>query len=69
MNLFLNITLRQLLCVYSYQLPIDTLVSINVVTLPQPRLMPRWETVFVRVDHFGAEPSIQSTQPEPSLCE
>jgi len=34
----------------------NTLVSINVVTLRQARLVPGWMTVFGRVNHLGAEP-------------
>ena len=37
----------------------NTLVSINVVTLPQARLVPGWVTVFGRVNHLGAKPSTQ----------
>jgi len=34
------------------------LVSIEVVTQHQSRLVPRWVTVFGRVNHFGARPGM-----------
>jgi len=37
----------------------NTLVSINVVTLRQARLLPGWVTVFGRVHHLGAKPGSQ----------
>ena len=39
--------------------PLYTLVSINVVTLRQARLVPGWVTAFGRVNHHGAEPGTQ----------
>jgi len=36
------------------------LVSINVVTLRQARLVPGWVIVFGRVNHIGAEPGTQA---------
>ena len=45
----------------------STLVSINVVTLRQARLV-GWVTVFGRVNHLGAEPGTQVySQFEPSV--
>ena len=32
----------------------------NVVTLRKARLVPRWVTVFGRVNHLGAEPGTQA---------
>jgi len=47
-----------------YWLPVwlsgNTLVSINVVTLRQARLVPGWVIVFGRVNHIGAEPGTQA---------
>jgi len=37
----------------------NTLVSINVVTLHQARLVPGWAIVFGQVSHLGAEPGTQ----------
>ena len=37
----------------------NTLVSINVVTLRQARLMPGSVSVFGRVNHLGAVPGTQ----------
>ena len=37
----------------------NTLVSTNVVTLHQTRLVPGWVTVFGRVNHLGVEPGNQ----------
>ena len=37
----------------------NALVSINVVTLRQARLVPGWVTVLGRVDYLGSEPGIQ----------
>jgi len=44
--------------------------SINIVTLCKARLVPRWVTVFGRVNHLGVEPGTQaySAWPEPTLC-
>jgi len=38
----------------------NTFRLINVVTLHQARLVPRWVTVFGRVNHVGAETGTQA---------
>ena len=38
----------------------NTLWLINVVTLRQARLVPRWVTVFGQVNHLGAEAGTQA---------
>jgi len=43
------------------------LVSINVVTLRQARLVPGWVTVFGRVNHLGAELGTQVRLSHPSM--
>jgi len=46
----------------------NSLVSINVVTLRQARLVPGWVTFLGRANYLGTEPGTQVyTQPEPSL--
>jgi len=38
----------------------NALVSVNVVTLRQARLMPGWVTVLGWVNHLGTEPDTQA---------
>jgi len=45
----------------------NALVSINVVTLRQARLVPGWVTVLGRVTTSVQNEAPRSTQPEPSL--
>ena len=42
-----------------FGLVVNTLVSINIVTLRQARLVPGWVTILGRVNHLGVEPGTQ----------
>ena len=42
-----------------FGLVVNTLVSINIVTLRQAWLVPGWVTILGRVNHLGTEPGTQ----------